>query len=295
MNLLSLFKKTLGSLKQSTKKFWFICFVFALISTMSTILNINSSINEETSIGQDIEYEYYDDEYTMDDFLITNDIDEKDSLDLNEILPDFKVSSELLKLLPFVVVGGFILIIIMISVATIINYYFIGFAIESVKKCNLSKGKNIINAILAELLFVLIVAIPVLIGVLGVVLGVNLSNSMLSIGSGTLGIILFIWLCIKYCPIYFVAVKYQKLSFKEILFKASDMTKNNILKILGYTFVCGFVTNFIIKCIESLAVTFMCIPDLGIIVYGILVVITTTISIAFNCLFNVNMFEALDS
>lgn len=263
---------------------------------------LNEYINSEgydkqllNDILDELDYEYVLDELEYEYIF--------DELENEDILDDLRSNffkffgGALLVLIPLVVIAVLVMIIGINIISAILNYYFMSFAVETVDECEISKGKNLGKIIAAQILFSIIIFVPVSIFILLLIIGICTNNIILILPGMLILLVGILYLSMRYAAIYYVAVKYQDLTAKEILKKSTEITKNNILKMILYNILNGFIFGFVVALPLTFASMFLIsmMPVVGMLVYFVLSLVLNTISTAFMILFNVNMYKELES
>lgn len=306
----SLFENTISSLKKASLTFWIMCFVVSILGFGSEFMSMDFNVNDNNSyLSSEIEidnyftedelaeyYEVYGDFDTYSDDYLDDIEDENIIEDFDFDVLNFLKEASII-LIPLIVIGFLLMMLIINLIASIINYYFMAFAIESVDGKEISKGKNIGKVILAQILLSLIMFIPILICIVFVVLAISLGNIILILPGILILLFGILYLSMRYSLIYYIAVKYQELNAREILQKSAEITRGNILKMFLYTILIGLIFGFIISLPVNFASSLLISlsPVIGACIYFIISVVLNTVYTAFVIMFNVNMYKALDS
>lgn len=305
----NLFEKTISSLKKAGLVFWIMCLVVSLLGLGSEFMSMNFNIDVNDSyLSSELEIdnyftedelaEYFDkynnsEEYT-DDYL--------NELEYEYIVDDFEGTflNHFVGAAVILIFGAIIVFLIMILIvnliSTIINYYFMAFAVESVDGEEITKGRNLGKIILAQILISLMIFIPILACIVFVVLAISLGNIILILPGVLILFFGALYLSTRYSAIYYVAVKYQDFTAREILKKSSEITSGNILKIILYIMLNALIFGFIIGLPVSFGTSLLISlsPVVGLIVYFVISLIINTVTTAFMVMFNVNMYKELD-
>lgn len=305
----NLFEKTISSLKKAGLVFWIMCLVVSLLGLGSEFMSMNFNIDVNDSyLSSELEIdnyftedelsEYFDkynnsEEYT-DDYL--------NELEYEYIVDDFEGTflNHFVGAAVILIFGAIIVFLIMILIvnliSTIINYYFMAFAVESVDGEEITKGRNLGKIILAQILISLMIFIPILACIVFVVLAISLGNIILILPGVLILFFGALYLSTRYSAIYYVAVKYQDFTARKILKKSSEITSGNILKIILYIMLNALIFGFIIGLPVSFGTSLLISlsPVVGLIVYFVISLIINTVTTAFMVMFNVNMYKELD-
>ena len=94
--------------------------------------------------------------------------------------------------------------------------------------------------------------------------------------------------------VYYVGIKYQELSAKEILKKAKSITKDNVLRIFGYTLLFEIIL-LVVSFPLLIIITFLSLNMVMYLTIGfVLNVLVTTVINVLTALFTMTLYKALD-
>lgn len=308
-----LFKSTLESIKKPSIGLILICAVSAFISGVSVIpdvilnSNIVSSGYEEVAKDYDSKY-LYDEEYEdiNNDYGFYGDenfdigIFEDNYTNNNEEL-SFDLGRSIITsigviaivLLPMIIFVGMLVFNI---VGTIYNYFMSAFALEVVEKKEISKGKNLVRAILAQLLVSMILFIPVIAMVVGLAISIALGLIGLFVILAVVFIVVLAYISIRFSSLGYTYVKYQNLKTVELVKKSWFITKGNAGKVFWYTILLGFILGIASLPLELVIDLLVSISP--IIFLPLKVIVTAGISLVitvFSILFTTTLYRSLDN
>lgn len=313
MGFRDLFKSTLESIKKPSIGLILICAVSAFISGVSVIPDAILSSNISNSGYEEFEKDYnseylYDEEYKdiyndygfYGDESFDVDIFEENytndssslSFDLgNSIITSIGIIA--IVLLPMII---FVSMLLFNIIGTIYNYFMSAFALEVVERKEISKGKNLVRAILAQLLVSMIMFIPVIAMVVGLAASIALGLIGLFMIIALIFIIVLAYISIRFSSLGYTYVKYQNLKTVELVKKSWSITKGNAGKVFWYTMLLGFILGIASLPLELVTDLLLLISP--IVFIPLKVIVTAGVSLVitiFSVLFTTNLYRSLDN
>lgn len=311
MNFKDIFKSTIKSVKKASIGLWILCLIGAIFTMGNLYIEDTVGLHIETS------YDYLSDEYLIEDDLdleaILNEeyllneeymFDEEHMLNfydavLEQELEDLTSSfmdnnAGFFVMIVLIAIIVFVIVLLISFILNIIYGYFINlFALETVEGKTFDKKKSLWQTSLALFLFALMVMGLALIITVLVVAG-DIVKMPLLVFLAVPVMVYMVYICIRYGAIYYVGIKYQDLSAKEILKKAKSITKGNVLKIFGYTLLFEIIL-FIAALPLFIITTVLSFDTFIYLTIGfVLDVAITTMVNMLTILFTVTLFKSLD-
>lgn len=299
MKFNNLCKKTMESLKEATLSFWIMCLIVFLLTICHEGISTHLTFTPDSilsSLGEEMEFGEIDvDDYEEITDSSNSELDEEEnSVEVGDVVDGvLAITSDLeyLKDAKWWLLEKVIFVVLI----PIIYYYVIAFAIESVEKQPIVKGKNLAKMILAQLVFTLMAIIPALCSIALIVFGVLKEFIILCVLGALMIVVGFIYLSVRYTSIYYISIKYQSYSIKEIISQSAQLIKGDILKVMLYRVDIWVTMLGFSMLLTMIMVLLMMVLPVGVYISLICSSIVNVLYIAISTMFNVNMFKELEA